>query len=90
MKHIAILVASIALLLSGGLLNRLDAQDVQRMTVEELNSQMDNQNVLILDVRREGDWKNSSSKIKGAVRARPSEFEAWADRYPKDKKLVLY
>ena len=90
MKHIAILVASIALLLTGGFFDGIDAQDVRRMTVEELKSQMDNQNILILDVRREGDWKNSASKIKGAFRARPSEFEAWTDRYPKDKKLVLY
>jgi rhodanese-related sulfurtransferase len=90
MKHLFILVVSVALFLSGAYLSGIDAQDVRRMTVEELKSQMTDQNVLILDVRREGDWKNSSSKIKGALRARPSELEAWAGLYPKDKRLVLY
>jgi hypothetical protein len=90
MKHFLTLVATVALLLSGGYFNGLDAQDVRRITAEELKSQMGDQNVLILDVRREGDWKNSASKIKGALRARPSEFDKWVGLYPKDKRLVLY
>ena len=90
MKNFLMLVATAALLLSGGYFNDLDAQDVRLMTVEELKSQMGDQNVTILDVRREGDWKNSTSKIKGALRVRPSEFDKWIGLYPKDKKLVLY
>lgn len=90
MKHVLKLAAAVVLLLSSGYVNELDAQDVPRMTAEELQSQMGDQNLFILDVRREGDWKNSTSKIKGALRARPSEFDNWAGLYPKDKKLVLY
>ena len=90
MKHFLTLAAVVALLLSSGYMNELDAQDVPRMTVEELKSQMGDQNLFILDVRREGDWKNSTSKIKGALRASPAEFDNWLGLYPKDKRLVLY
>ena len=90
MKNILILTLSVTLLLCGVFSNELKAQDVRRMTIQELKSQMNDQNLLVLDVRREGDWKNSPSKIKGALRARPSEFDTWAGLYPKDKKLVLY
>ena len=90
MKKFFILALSLTLLLCGVSSNELKAQDIRRMTIEELKSQMNDQNILVLDVRREGDWKSSASKIKGALRARPSEFDAWAGLYPKDKRLVLY
>jgi rhodanese-related sulfurtransferase len=60
------------------------------MTKEELKTQLDSPDIVILDVRTGGDWKTSEFKIKGAVRANPQEFDKWADVYPKNKKLVLY
>ena len=66
------------------------AADVPVVTKEELKAQMGNSNVMILDVRTGKDWKSSEFKIKGAVRADPSEFDKWATTYPKDKTLVLY
>lgn len=66
---------------------------VPRMTKEKLNSLLGNSDldVIILDVRLGKEWYNSKWKIKGAVREDPEkDVKAWADKYPKDKTLVLY
>ncbi len=61
---------------------------VQRISKEELKTILDDPGVKIIDVRR--DWERSDLKIKGAVREDPDDVKAWAGKYPKDKKLVLY
>ena len=66
------------------------AAEVPRMTKEALKTNLDDPDVVIVDVRVEKDWKGSEFKIKGAVRENPSAFSSWADKYPKDKTLVLY
>lgn len=66
------------------------AAEVPRMTKEELKPKLDNPDVVIVDVRVGKDWKGSEFKIKGAVRGNPAEFSSWAEKYPKDKTLVLY
>ena len=66
------------------------AAEVPRMTKEELKSRLDDTDVVIVDVRAGKDWKGSEFKIKGAVREDPTEFSSWADKYSKDKILVLY
>jgi hypothetical protein len=50
------------------------ADDVPRITKDELKSMLDDPKVVILDVIREEDWKLSERKIRGAVREsiRPS------------------
>lgn len=66
------------------------AGDVPRMTVDELKGHLGSPEVVIIDVRSGDDWKSSSSKILGAERGDPRNFIKWAERYPKDKTLVLY
>ncbi len=66
------------------------AKDVPTITKEELKAQLDSSDVMILDARTGKDWKSSEFKIKGAVRANPSEFDKWAGSFSKDKTLVLY
>lgn len=62
-----------------------------KMTKEELRPLLGNPNVVIIDVRLGDEWKNSESKIKGAVREDPEKtIKDWADKYPKDKTLVFY
>ena len=64
---------------------------VPRITKEEVKSMLGNPDVIILDVRAARDWKDSESKIKGAIREdRKGEASTWMDKYPKDKILVLY
>jgi len=66
------------------------AQDVKRMTIEELKGMLGNPDLVIVDVRRDGDWKSSNVKIKGAVREDQEKVEAWMSKYAKDKTLVFY
>ena len=66
------------------------ADEVPRMSKEELRSMLGNPDVVIIDVRAGKDWEASQSKIKGAVREEPRQAESWADKYDKDKTYVLY
>ena len=66
------------------------AQDVKKMTIEELKGMLGNPDLVIVDVRRDGDWKLSKVKIKGAVREDQEKVETWMSKYPKDKTLVFY
>lgn len=63
---------------------------VPRITKEELKSIMNNADVAIIDVRKGRDWSSSEFKIKGAVYGDPRQIAKWNDKYPKDRKLVLY
>ncbi len=68
------------------------ADEVPRMTKEGLKAKIGNSdhNIIIVDVRAGRDWKGSEFKIKGAVRENPAKFSSWAEKYPKEKTLVLY
>lgn len=71
----------------------LSSGDAPRMTKEELlaNIEANGENSpIVLDARFEGQWEDSEYRIKGAVRENPDDFESWADKYPKDKLIVLY
>ncbi len=68
----------------------MSKDDVPRKTKEELKAMMDNPDVVIIDVRYGEDWTGSDTKIKGAVRENPIDVKSWADKYGKDKTLVLY
>jgi rhodanese-related sulfurtransferase len=65
--------------------------NIPRITKEELRSLLGNPDVIIIDVRVEGAWKQSQWKIKGAVREDPEkDINTWANKYPEDKTLVFY
>jgi len=66
------------------------SKEVPRITKEELKDQMGAADLVLLDVRAGKDWTSSEVKIKGAVREDPKEFDAWASKYPKEKRIVLY
>ena len=66
------------------------AEDVPRMTKEELKELMDKPDVIIIDVRANVDWLGSNLKIKGAVREDPRKVNSWIEKYSKDKTFVLY
>ena len=67
------------------------AAEVPRIGAEELKALLGNPEVIIIDVRAGGDWDKSKEKIKGAVREDPNKkAKSWADRYSKDKTVILY
>ena len=91
MRKVILLVAMSAVFaLSAVFAMPAAAQEVKRATIEELKGMLGNPDLVIVDVRRDGDWKTSKVKIKGAVRENPQAIESWANKYPKDKTLVFY
>ena len=66
------------------------AEEVPRISKEEIRAMLDSPDVVIIDVRVGKDWKNSQSKITGAVRERPKKAKAWAYKYDNNKTYVLY
>ena len=67
-----------------------DIPMVKMLSINELRNMLDNLDLAIIDVRYEKDWGESDTKIKGAVREDYMRVETWADKYPKDKLIVLY
>lgn len=65
-------------------------KDAPRITKEELKAKMGSPDLVLLDVRAEGDWEGSHEKILGAVRMNPDAVDTWAETLPKGKKIVLY
>ncbi len=67
------------------------AEKAPRMTIQQLKDLMGKPDVVILDVRSQSDWEKAQTKIQGAVREDPSKAtKSWAEKYGKDKTLVLY
>ena len=65
--------------------------EVSRIPKEELKALLGSPDLIILDVRAGFDWEDSAWKIPGAIREDPKkEVQSWADKYPKEKTLVLY
>mgnify|MGYP006271400231 CR=1 FL=1 len=64
--------------------------DAPRITKDELKAMLGSPDLVIVDVRYGKDWTDSDIKIKGAVREDPKVFESWANKYAKNKTIVLY
>jgi hypothetical protein len=84
------LMVLLAVVFMGLFAKGVSADEVPRMTKEELQALMDNGQVVILDVRSGWDWFRTGSKIKGAIRENPKDVESWAGKYDKNKTYVLY
>lgn len=74
----------------GGLGKAQAAEEVPRITVAELQTELGSPDLVIIDVRQDADWRKSDQKIAGAVREDPSATQTWAGNYAKEKKVVLY
>ena len=66
------------------------ADDVPRMSVEQLQGLLGSSDLVLLDARAVKDWRKSDRKIVGAVRVDPYDVSPWAGDYSKDKKIVVY
>jgi len=68
-----------------------DADNVPRMTVEELKAKMDGgEDIVILDVRTGRDYDRSQRQIKGAVRISIFQLSERYRELPADKEIVAY
>jgi hypothetical protein len=87
--HMLLLVSLMSGLLAG-ITAVASASDVPKITAEELSARLGSPDLIIIDVRVERDWKSSPLKVKGAVWEDFQDVDTWAQKYPKDKTIVLY
>lgn len=60
------------------------------ITKEELKAKLGSEDLIIIDVRLDEQWRFSNRKIPGAVHENPTVLSTWMDKYPKDKTIVFY
>jgi rhodanese-related sulfurtransferase len=89
-KSLRILAAGLVLALIGMSAVAAMATEASRMSKEDLKAMLGDPDLVILDVRLGRDWGESERTITDAIRENPKEFESWADKYSKDKTIVLY
>ena len=77
-------------ILMGLVANWAIAEDVSRVTKEELKTMIGESQVVVIDVRTGKDWDGSKLKIKDSVREEPRKANSWAGKYNKQKTYVLY
>jgi hypothetical protein len=66
------------------------SDEVPRISVEKTRELLGSPDVIIIDVRTAKTWWRSPTKILNAVREEPGAVEKWAQKYSKDKTLILY
>jgi hypothetical protein len=66
------------------------AQEIPKISKEELKGMLGKPEVVLVDVRSGADWNASTSKIKGAVKEEPDNVDSWMNKYSKDKTLIFY
>jgi len=81
---------AVTLVFTAGFIGTAAAEDVPRITKEDLKGKLGDPNVLIIDVRTGSDWKASDVKIKGAIREEAKNVSEWAPKLDKNKTIVLY
>lgn len=79
-----------AVLIMSGIAARPALADDLRISKEELRNMLGSPDLVLIDVRTEKEWKKSDKKITGSTWEDAEEISAWADKYPKDKTIVLY
>ena len=65
-------------------------KSVSLITKEELKPILNDESLVIIDVRDGRDWRSSEFKIPGAVHGDPKKFSDWGKGFSKDQTLVLY
>lgn len=66
------------------------ADEVPKISVEELKDILESPGLVIFDVRSGKDWGSSERKISGAVRVNSQDINSWAGAYSKEQKMVFY
>ena len=85
-KSIVLSLALVGLII----ISVIAAEDIPRISKENLKELLGNPDVIILDVRTSENWQKSKFKIKGAIRRIPKLFDTWVNEFPRDKRLFLY
>jgi rhodanese-related sulfurtransferase len=87
-KRLIVFLVSIAMIMACATWTL--SESIPMMTKDQLKAMFDNPDLTIIDVRYSKHWTGSDMRIKGAVREDPNDVKSWADKYGKDKLIVLY
>jgi hypothetical protein len=66
------------------------SEDYGKISVQELKASLGDPDQVIIDVRDSNSWSSSKLKISGAIRENADDVGSWENKYPKDKRIVLY
>jgi hypothetical protein len=89
-KLFNVMLLIICLILLNIIPGAAESAEAPRISREELKAMIVSDDIIIIDVLTENDWKTSKFKIKGAVRENPKDVESWTYKYSKDKTIVFY
>lgn len=90
-KALFILVALGALLAAGGVAYKLLKPDYPpRMSVAELAERLDDNALVVIDIRRGGDYDASDATISGARRIAPEDFRGEMPGLDRTREYVLF
>ena len=67
-----------------------DFKVVPSLSVHQVKQMMGRPELIIIDVRKNLSWWQSTTKIPTAVREDPSKVDEWAQKYSKDQTLIFY
>ena len=63
--------------------------DIPRLSAKAFQDMMGRKDVVILDVRPQQQWENSTRKMPGAVHEDPSKVSSWVQKYSKDETTIV-
>jgi hypothetical protein len=98
MRSVVLLVSGLVLSLlvagpsfvTGAVDDKVPFPDVPRIKKEQLREMLGKKDVVIIDARPVEQWKYSDKTIPGTIYEDPLEVQSWAQKYDKNKKIVIY
>ncbi|MCK9274615.1 MAG: hypothetical protein M0P57_05950 [Syntrophales bacterium] len=64
--------------------------EVPRISKEKVKAMLGDPDLVIIDTLLPEQWELVDKKLPGAVREDPENVEKWADKYSRDKTMVIY
>jgi hypothetical protein len=98
MKSAVLLVMGLVLTLlvagpsfvTGAADDKLPFPEVPRITKEQLKELLGKPDLVIIDARPVEQWKYSDQMIPGTAHEDPLAVDSWAQKYDKNKRMVIY
>jgi hypothetical protein len=98
MKSAVLLVMGLVLTLlvagpsfvTGAADDKIPFPEVPRITKEQLKELLGKPDLVIIDARPVEQWKYSDQMIPGTAHEDPLTVDSWAQKYDKNKRMVIY
>ena len=70
--------------------DKLPFPEVPRITKQQLKELLGKPDLVIIDARPVEQWKYSDQMIPGTAHEDPLTVDSWAQKYDKNKRMVIY